>query len=84
MHPGGAQPQAGLLFPLAAEPNGFGQPGVAEVFTNERGVLYHSPRIDPGVKYPPYAEHTRERPAPRASRCTERSWRRESPWAGRR
>ena len=32
-----------------------------EVFTNARGVLYHSPRIDPGVKYPPYAEHTRER-----------------------
>ena len=32
-----------------------------EVFTNARGVLYHSPRIDPGVKYPPYAEHTGER-----------------------
>ena len=32
-----------------------------EAFTNERGVLYHSPRIDPGVQYPPYAEHTRER-----------------------
>jgi aldehyde dehydrogenase (NAD+) len=32
-----------------------------EAFTNARGVLYHSPRIDPGVKYPPYAEHTRER-----------------------
>src|SRR5215469_11900717 len=32
-----------------------------EVFTNARGVLYHSARIDPGVKYPPYSEHTRER-----------------------
>lgn len=32
-----------------------------EAFTNARGVLYHSPRIDPGVKYPPYAEHTSER-----------------------
>jgi hypothetical protein len=32
-----------------------------EAFTNPRGVLYHSPRLDPGVKYPPYAEHTRER-----------------------
>ena len=32
-----------------------------EAFTNARGVLYHSARIDPGVKYPPYAEHTRER-----------------------
>jgi aldehyde dehydrogenase (NAD+) len=32
-----------------------------EVFTNARGVLYHSPRIDPGVKYPPYTEHVRER-----------------------
>jgi acyl-CoA reductase-like NAD-dependent aldehyde dehydrogenase len=32
-----------------------------EVFTNARGVLYHSPRIDPGVKYPPYSEHTGER-----------------------
>src|SRR5215475_7169861 len=32
-----------------------------EAFTNARGVLYHSPRIDPGVKYPPYAEHTGER-----------------------
>ena len=33
------------------------------VFTNARGVLYHSARIDPGVKYPPYSEHTRERAA---------------------
>ena len=32
-----------------------------EAFTNARGVLYHSPLIDPGVKYPPYSEHTRER-----------------------
>ena len=23
-----------------------------EAFTNARGVLYHSPMIDPGVKYP--------------------------------
>ena len=34
-----------------------------EAFTNARGVLYHSARIDPGVKYPPYSEHTREREA---------------------
>jgi acyl-CoA reductase-like NAD-dependent aldehyde dehydrogenase len=32
-----------------------------QAFTNARGVLYHSPRIDPGVKYPPYTEHTTER-----------------------
>ncbi|HEY1368879.1 MAG TPA: aldehyde dehydrogenase family protein, partial [Gaiellaceae bacterium] len=32
-----------------------------EAFTNARGVLYHSARIDPGVKYPPYAEHEHER-----------------------
>jgi acyl-CoA reductase-like NAD-dependent aldehyde dehydrogenase len=32
-----------------------------EAFTNARGVLYHSPHVDPGVKYPPYSEHTRER-----------------------
>jgi aldehyde dehydrogenase (NAD+) len=38
-----------------------------EAFTNARGVLYHSARIDPGVKYPPYAEHTREREG--ARRC---------------
>ena len=30
-------------------------------FTNARGVLYHSPRIDTGVRYPPYSEHQRER-----------------------
>jgi acyl-CoA reductase-like NAD-dependent aldehyde dehydrogenase len=32
-----------------------------EAFTNARGVLYHSARLDPGVKYPPYTEHTTER-----------------------
>ena len=32
-----------------------------EAFTNARGVLYHSPKIDPGVKYPPYSEHRAER-----------------------
>ena len=32
-----------------------------EAFTNARGVLYHSAHIDPGVKYPPYTEHTTER-----------------------
>jgi aldehyde dehydrogenase (NAD+) len=32
-----------------------------EAFTNARGVLYHSPHVDPGVKYPPYSEHVRER-----------------------
>jgi acyl-CoA reductase-like NAD-dependent aldehyde dehydrogenase len=32
-----------------------------EAFTNARGVLYHSARIDPGVKYPPYTEHGEER-----------------------
>jgi aldehyde dehydrogenase (NAD+) len=32
-----------------------------EAFTNARGVLYHSPMIDPGVKYPPYSEHIIER-----------------------
>jgi acyl-CoA reductase-like NAD-dependent aldehyde dehydrogenase len=32
-----------------------------ESFTNARGVLYHSAAIDPGVKYPPYAEHQGER-----------------------
>lgn len=30
-------------------------------FTNARGVLFHSPKIDPDVKYPPYPEHVRER-----------------------
>ena len=28
-----------------------------EAFTNARGVLYHSARLDPGVRYPPYSEH---------------------------
>ena len=32
-----------------------------EAFTNARGVLYHSARIDPGVKYPPYSEYVGER-----------------------
>lgn len=32
-----------------------------EAFTNARGVLYHSALLDPGVKYPPYSEHTLER-----------------------
>jgi len=32
-----------------------------EAFTNARGVLYHSARIDPGVRYPPYSRHTFER-----------------------
>ena len=30
-------------------------------FTNPRGVLYHSPLIDPGVKHPPYSAHQTER-----------------------
>jgi hypothetical protein len=34
-----------------------------ESFTNARGVLYHSAKIDPGVRYPPYAKHTFERKA---------------------
>ena len=29
-----------------------------EAFTNARGVMYHSARIDPGVRYPPYSQHT--------------------------
>jgi aldehyde dehydrogenase (NAD+) len=32
-----------------------------ESFTNARGVLYHSAKIDPGVRYPPYAKHSFER-----------------------
>jgi aldehyde dehydrogenase (NAD+) len=32
-----------------------------EAFTKARGVLYHSAKIDPGVRYPPYAQHTFER-----------------------
>lgn len=32
-----------------------------QAFTNARGVLYHSPMIDPGVKYPPYSKHIVQR-----------------------
>jgi aldehyde dehydrogenase (NAD+) len=32
-----------------------------EAFTNARGVLYHSAKLDPGVRYPPYSKHTLER-----------------------
>lgn len=32
-----------------------------EAFTNARGVLYHSAKLDPGVRYPPYTKHTFER-----------------------
>ena len=32
-----------------------------EAFTNARGVLYHSPKVDPGVRYPPYSKHILER-----------------------
>jgi acyl-CoA reductase-like NAD-dependent aldehyde dehydrogenase len=32
-----------------------------EAFTNARGVLFHSPKLDPGVRYPPYSEHRFER-----------------------
>jgi Aldehyde dehydrogenase family len=32
-----------------------------DAFTNARGVLYHSSRIDPGVRYPPYSRHAFER-----------------------
>ena len=32
-----------------------------ESLTNARGVLYHSARIDPAVRYPPYSQHTLER-----------------------
>jgi len=32
-----------------------------EAFTNARGAMYHSARIDPGVRYPPYSQHTFER-----------------------
>ena len=32
-----------------------------EAFTNARGVLYHSTKVDPGVRYPPYSKHTFER-----------------------
>jgi aldehyde dehydrogenase (NAD+) len=32
-----------------------------EAFTNARGVLHHSTRVDPGVRYPPYSKHKLER-----------------------
>ena len=32
-----------------------------EAFINARGVMYHNTRIDPGVRYTPYAQHTYER-----------------------
>lgn len=32
-----------------------------EAFTNARGVLHHSAKIDSGVMFPPYAEHGLER-----------------------
>jgi aldehyde dehydrogenase (NAD+) len=32
-----------------------------EAFTNTRGVLCHSAKIDPGVRYPPYTKHALER-----------------------
>jgi acyl-CoA reductase-like NAD-dependent aldehyde dehydrogenase len=32
-----------------------------EAFTNARGVLYHSAKLDPGVRYPPFSEHRFER-----------------------
>ena len=32
-----------------------------EAFTNARGVLYHSAKLDPGVRKPPYSKHTLER-----------------------
>jgi hypothetical protein len=32
-----------------------------EAFTNPRGVLHHSSTVDPGVRYPPYADHSLER-----------------------
>jgi aldehyde dehydrogenase (NAD+) len=31
-----------------------------EALTNTRGVMYHSARIDPAVRYPPYAKHPLE------------------------
>ncbi|WP_099333193.1 aldehyde dehydrogenase family protein [Actinomyces minihominis] len=32
-----------------------------ETFTNARGVFYHSTRVDPAVKYPPYAKRKAQR-----------------------
>ena len=34
-----------------------------EAFTNARGVLHHSAKLDPGVRYPPYSKHTLQRMA---------------------
>ena len=32
-----------------------------EAFTNMRGAMYHSAKNDPGLRYPPYSQHTSER-----------------------
>jgi aldehyde dehydrogenase (NAD+) len=32
-----------------------------EAFTNPRGVLHHGTKVDPGVRYPPYAKNQRTR-----------------------
>ncbi len=32
-----------------------------EAFTNARGVLYHSAKVDPGVRYPPYSDNRLQR-----------------------
>jgi acyl-CoA reductase-like NAD-dependent aldehyde dehydrogenase len=32
-----------------------------EAFTNARGVLHHSAKVDPGVRYPPYSQNTLQR-----------------------
>jgi acyl-CoA reductase-like NAD-dependent aldehyde dehydrogenase len=32
-----------------------------EAFTHARGVLYHSAKLDPGVRYPPYAKRQLQR-----------------------
>lgn len=48
---------------------GVGNPGMGkyhgrsgfESFTNARGVLHHSAKVDPGVCYPPYTKHTLQR-----------------------
>ena len=29
--------------------------------SSRRGVMYHSAKIDSGVRYPPYSQHTFER-----------------------
>ena len=31
-----------------------------EALTNAHGALYHSPLVDPALKYPPHAQHKRE------------------------